>query len=427
MITDYASAVQYLYDNLPMFQRIGPAAIKKDLINIIRLCEALGHPERKFKSIHVAGTNGKGSTAHMLAAILQSAGYKTGLFTSPHLKAFTERIRVNGREIPREAVVDFVRNIRSLSDSLKPSFFEITAAMAFDHFAREAVDVAVIETGLGGRLDSTNVVHSVISVITGIGHDHKDLLGDTLPQIAFEKAGIIKPHTPVVISERQPEIEAVFISKANEVDAPLYFASDEYSAVQTANGFDIRHRQQWYYKDLRLPLRGVYQEKNLPGVFKTVSVLRNLGYEIPEDKMIAGLERVVELTHLKGRWQILNEKPLMVCDTGHNADGIREVLKQIARQRYNRLHIVWGMVKDKDVAAILGLLPKDAFYYFCEAKIPRAMEASLLAQYAAEAGLTGEVISDVNTACQTAKSRASGDDFIFIGGSTFVVAELEML
>lgn len=422
----YQQTLDYLYQSLPMFQRVGAVAYKKDLVNTLTLCKTLGNPHTKFKSIHIAGTNGKGSSSHMLAAILQSAGYKTGLYTSPHLKNFTERIKVNGHEITRQFVVDFVNRIQSDLEKTSPSFFETTVAMAFDYFANEKVEVAVIEVGLGGRLDSTNVITPEISLITNISWDHADLLGDTLPKIAAEKAGIIKPGVPVVISERQPPVQSVFENKANEMHSAITFASNHYDIASLGQGrFSVQHQNN--RMEVELELKGSYQQKNLAGVLAVTDEIRKLGFEISEQNITEGLKKTVTLTGLKGRWQKLGENPWVVCDTGHNEAGIREVLNQIAQQKFNQLHIVWGMVKDKDPGRILKLLPANARYYFCEAKIPRALPADMLKEKAAGYGLVGESVQDVNEAIARARQRASSKDLIFIGGSTFVVAEIENL
>lgn len=427
MITDYRQAVEYLYSNLPMFQRIGAAALKKDLANTIALCDALGNPQDKFKSIHVAGTNGKGSTAHMLAAILQSAGYKTGLYTSPHLKEFTERIRLNGKNIEEAFIVDFVNKVRPLIERIRPSFFEITVAMAFDYFASRQVDVAAIEVGLGGRLDSTNVIHPVLSIITNIGRDHADILGDTLEKIAAEKGGIIKPEVPVVISERQPVIEDVFIKIARDKHAPIFFASDHYIVSRDERGLTIIKDRTLFEDGVRCSLTGGYQLKNMAGVFMAVDQLRATGFDIGDDAVRTGLEKVTELTGLKGRWQKLRDAPLMICDTGHNAEGIREVMEQIRSLNFRQAHFVIGVVKDKAIDHVLELFPKQAHYYFCQANIPRALEADVLEEKANAYGLQGIVVKDVNEAIKKALEKASPDDLIFIGGSTFVVAEIANL
>ena len=431
MFTTYEETLRYMYEILPMFQRIGPAALKNDLSNTIALCSALGNPERKFKTIHIAGTNGKGSTSHMLASILQSAGYKTGLYTSPHLKSFTERIRVNGVEITKSFVIDFVNRIRPVIEKIEPSFFEITVAMAFDFFVSEKVEIAVIEVGLGGRLDSTNVIVPELSLITNIGWDHKELLGDTLEKIAGEKAGIIKRGIPVVVSERQAEVEQVFIAKSASLDAPIHFASDIYHvdprSVRGSVVFNVFRRDQIIMKDLELPLQGLYQGKNIPGVLQAVELLRQSNWRISDAHLQLGLLNVISQTGLKGRWQVLSVNPMKVCDTAHNPDGIKEVVRQIEAQAYDSLHIVIGMVKDKDISAVLQLLPKRANYYFCQSNIPRAMEAGLLAEEAAAHGLRGKVIRDVNEAVKEAERNASKNDLIFVGGSTFVVAEIDNL
>jgi dihydrofolate synthase / folylpolyglutamate synthase len=431
MFDTYSQVLHYLYDNLPMFQRIGSSAYKKDLSNTIHLCEALGNPHKKFKSIHVAGTNGKGSTSHMLASILQTSGYKTGLYTSPHLKSFTERIRVNGVEVAKDFIVDFVNRIRPLVDELHPSFFEITVAMAFEYFARAKTDIAVIEVGLGGRLDSTNIITPEVSVITNIGWDHKDILGDTLEQIAQEKAGIIKPKVPVIVSERQENIDQIFIRRAAENRSLLYFGSDDFRYVrherQQKIVYDVYYHEDLIFRDLYIPLQGYYQQKNLSGVLKTIEILDHNSWGVTATGVVEGLANVINLTGLKGRWQRLGERPLMVCDTGHNIDGMREVVRQIKAQTFEKLHFIFGVVRDKEVEPILGILPRHAFYYFCEAKIPRAMRAEELAAKATAIGLKGKVVTNVNEAVREARNSASDNDMIFIGGSTFVVAELENL
>ena len=431
MVTSYNEALTYLYENLPMFQRIGAVAYKKDLTNTIALCKALGNPQTKFKSIHIAGTNGKGSTSHMLASILQSAGYKTGLYTSPHLKEFTERIRINGVDIDQGFVVDFVNKVQPLIKVIEPSFFEITVGMAFDYFVREQVDIAVIEVGLGGRLDSTNIITPELSLITNIGWDHQSILGDTLEKIAFEKAGIIKPGVPVVVSERQVETEGVFREKAAECSSPIFFGVDDYDVVPTirhgAQFLDVIRKGRPFINDLYVPLQGYYQRKNLIGVLRAAEVLADAGWRITHDVITHGLTHVIEQTRLKGRWQKLSDRPFTVCDTGHNLDGIREVVEQIQTQSFQKLHIVFGTVKDKDLRTILEILPAHATYYFCEPKIPRALKADELAALANAHGLRGKVVHDVNEACRVARLAAGPDDMIFIGGSTFVVAEIENL
>jgi len=432
----YPQTIDYLYSRLPVFHRIGKAAYKADLVNTLALCQHLGNPQHQFKSIHVAGTNGKGSVSHLLAAVLQSAGYKTGLYTSPHLKSFTERIRISGQPVPEQFVVDFVEENKSFIEELAPSFFELTVGMAFDYFAREKVDIAVIEVGLGGRLDSTNVITPELSVITNISWDHANILGDTLEKIAAEKAGIIKPGVPVVISERQPDVEQVFIEKAAQENAPLLFADDEYVIVPLDMDNTMVGTRQIEVTDvtdglsvypLEIGLLGDYQAKNLAGVLKAVDVLSGKGWSIPADALSTGVREVVQLTGLKGRWQILAQHPLTICDTGHNESGIRQITEQLGQLQHRQLHIVMGTVNDKDLRKILSLLPPKAAYYFCQANIPRALEAAQLAEQAAAFGLQGTVIPDVNAALAEARRRATADDVIFIGGSTFVVAELDEL
>ncbi len=424
-ILSYQETVDYLYQNLPIFQRVGAAAYKADLTNTIALCEALNNPQNKFKSIHVAGTNGKGSSSHMLAAILQTAGCKTGLYTSPHLKEFTERIKINGQEVEKEFVVDFVERIKPEIERIKPSFFEITVAMAFDYFAQQRVDIAVIEVGLGGRLDSTNVITPIVSLITNISWDHKELLGDTLPKIAFEKAGIIKKGIPVVISERQREVEKVFILKANETESKILFADDEWQIKILSNDqFLVNH--EGLQHEYELDLKGLYQRKNIAGVLAVVELLKEK-FSITDEDVHTALNKTISITGLKGRWQKLGESPLIICDTGHNEGGIREVVRQILAQKFDRLFMVWGSVKDKDISMILELLPKKAYYFFCQAKIPRAMPALELQEKAKQFGLDGITVEDVNEAIVMAKKLSTPDDLIFIGGSTFVVGEIDNL
>jgi dihydrofolate synthase / folylpolyglutamate synthase len=428
---NYQETLDYLFNALPMFQRVGASAFKKDLSNTLALCSHLGNPELKFKSIHVAGTNGKGSTSHSLAAILQSAGYKTGLYTSPHLKSFTERVRINGQEITEQAVVDFVKANKSFLDELKPSFFEMTVGLAFWYFAKEEVDIAVIEVGMGGRLDSTNVITPELSIITNIGWDHMQFLGDTLPLIAGEKAGIIKHRVPVVISQTQEETSPVFLQKARESQAPITFADQKIKLekLSSSQAGLVRYAvsQQGESSTLDYGLLGDYQIHNLPGILESVNQLRQMGWSISEEALRKGLKEVTSLTGLKGRWQILGEKPTIIADTGHNEPGIRSILSQLKSYSFDELWMVIGMVQDKDISKILALLPKKARYVFCQADLPRAMEAGQLAEKAAEFGLKGEVIPNVNEALQFARKNAASHDLIFVGGSTFVVAEIEDL
>lgn len=423
----YTETEKYLYERLPMFQRIGPAAYKKDLRNTQLLCEALGHPERKFKSVHVAGTNGKGSSAHLLASILQSAGFKTGLYTSPHLKSFTERIKINGKDCGEQFVVQFVNRLRQDLEEIEPSFFEVTTAMAFEYFATQKVDIAVIETGLGGRLDCTNVIQPELSLITSISFDHQALLGDTLPKIAGEKAGIIKKNTPVVISQSQAEVMAVFQNKAREMSAPISFADHDWKGELHGRELAITGPDGHKVKVADFPLPGLYQEKNIPGVMESIRILRTLNWDISESAVLNGMVNVVTNTGLKGRWQQIGSKPTVICDTGHNPDGIRQVMQQIAQMKFNNLIIIIGVVNDKDPMPVLQLLPTAASYYFCEALIPRAMKGEELERLAAGLGLKGVVVADVNEAVALARSRADEGDLIFVGGSTFVVAGLDCL
>src|SRR6188768_584871 len=344
MFGSYQDTLNYLYNNLPMFQRIGAAAFNRGLANTIRLCEVLGNPQHKFKSIHVAGTNGKGSTSHMLASVLQSSGYRTGLFTSPHLKDFTERIKINGQEVSHDYIVDFVNRIQPAIEKIRPSFFEITAVMAFDYFAQQRVDVAVIEVGMGGRLDSTNVITPELSLITNIGWDHKEFLGDTLEKIAAEKAGIIKSGIPVVVSERQPGIEEVFRAIAGESNSPIYYASDEYQVIPKGEEgkvlFSILKKGETWMDEVLVPMQGFYQRKNILGVVKALELLTKQGWNITNTTITEGLKSTIAQTGLKGRWQKLGDRPLTVCDTGHNVDGIREVVAQINAHRYDNLYVI---------------------------------------------------------------------------------------
>jgi dihydrofolate synthase / folylpolyglutamate synthase len=423
----YQQSIEYLYASLPMFQRIGTAAYKENLDNTIALCKAIGNPERKFKAIHIAGTNGKGSSSHMLAAILQSAGYKTGLYTSPHLKEFTERIKIDGIEIDQDFVCDFVERIKPSIELIQPSFFEMTVAMAFDYFSKSKVDIAAIEVGLGGRLDSTNVITPLVSLITNISWDHKELLGDTLAKIAAEKAGIIKQNIPVVISEKQPEVQEVFSAKAQAEKAPISVAADSFRLEGNSSSVDVYEGDFLVHQNLIPQLKGSYQRKNILGVVAVCKELTSQGFVIGNWSIKKGIENVVDLTGLKGRWQKINSVPLTICDTAHNEAGVKEVVSQISAQSFRKLHIVWGMVKDKEIHSILNLLPKDATYYFCQAKIPRAMEAHALAEKATSVGLVGVIIPNVNDAINQARMKAAPEDLIFVGGSTFVVAEIENL
>lgn len=425
---DYKQTLDYLYSQLPMFTRVGAVAIKKDLTNTIALCDALGKPQTKFKTIHVAGTNGKGSVSHILASVLQSAGYKTGLYTSPHLKDFRERIKINGQMIPQQFVIDFVAENKSLFSTISPSFFEMTVALCFDYFAKKEVEIAVIETGLGGRLDSTNIITPELSVITNIGWDHMDMLGDTLALIAGEKAGIIKPNTPVVIGETQQETTQVFIDKAQNSKAPIVFADSEYSLKNFDNTgsvsvCDVFKGNTPLLSQLQCDLTGIYQQKNIITAIAAIEQLQQTGYKISENNIRQGFAQVKDQTGLLGRWQKLSDSPLTYADTGHNLNGVQEVLKQLQLLQYKHLHIVWGMVKDKDISKILALLPTTATYYFCQAQIPRALAAEDLQQQATAFGLKGAVYPSVELAVQAAQKAAETNDLVFVGGSTFIVAE----
>lgn len=401
----YDETIEYLFNSTPLFQNVGKAAYKEGLANTLALDEYFGHPHTKFKTIHVGGTNGKGSTSHSLASVLQSAGYKVGLFTSPHLKDFRERIRINGKMISEKYVVDFVEQNRNFFEPLYPSFFELTTAMAFKYFADENVDVAVIEVGLGGRLDCTNIISPVLSIITNISFDHVNLLGNTLEKIASEKAGIIKHGVPVVIGETTSETRPVFEAKAKEVDTQIVFAEEK----------DI--------PEIAFELGGDYQQKNLRTIITALSILRGT-FDISEQNIRDGLGSVCERTGLMGRWQTLNECPKTVCDVGHNVGGFEYIVKQLARQQYKTLRIVIGMVNDKDVNGVLALLPKDAKYYFTRAKVARALQPEELQEKAKEYGLKGNCYPSVANAYEAAIREASTDDFIFVGGSCFVVAEV---
>ena len=427
---DYQQTIDYLFSQLPVFQRIGKAAYKGDLKNTLALDEYFNHPHKTFKTIHVAGTNGKGSTSHMLASVLAKAGYKVGLYTSPHLKDFRERIRINGIVISEQEVIDFIKQHRPIFEEVKPSFFEMTVALAFDYFSRQKVDIAIIEVGLGGRLDSTNIITPELSVITNISFDHTDLLGETLEKIALEKAGIIKQNVPVVISQTQPDIEQVFRNKALQNQSPILFADEVYNVFGVENqknnsqSFSLRRDDGHSLKDILIDLNGSYQKYNLPGVLLAIDILREKGYQISEKQLRDGLTCASASTGLLGRWQKLQDKPLIICDTGHNVDGINHVLLQINDIERENLHIVIGMVGDKNIDGVLNLLPKDAIYYFTKAAIPRALNEVELAEKAANYNLKGKTFPTVTEALKAAKKNANPNDLIFIGGSTFVVAEV---
>ncbi len=426
---NYQETLNYLFSQLPMYQRIGKAAYKANLDNTLALDEHFGHPHKSFKTIHVAGTNGKGSTSHMLASVLMEAGYKVGLYTSPHLKDFRERIRVNGEMISEEYVVQFVENNRTVFEQIKPSFFEMTVALAFAYFAEQQVDIAVVEVGLGGRLDSTNIIAPELSIITNIGWDHMDLLGDTLEKIAFEKAGIIKYKTPVVISQYQPDIENVFLQKASEFSAPIIFSEKVLSVKSqklispNIQEIEIENCSSKKSQKYQTDLAGIYQSHNLIGVLVAIEKLTENGFCIEQKAITTGLLKVKVNTGLLGRWQTLSENPLVIADTGHNIDGIKQVVKQIALTPHNHLHFILGMVGDKDIAGVIGLLPKCATYYFTKASIPRALDENILAEKAKRFNLIGNTYPTVKEAIAEARKKASINDLILIGGSTFTVAD----
>ena len=399
----YKEILDWMFVQLPMYQNDGSTAFKKDLTNILALSKELGFPEQKFKSIHVAGTNGKGSTSHILASILQEAGYKVGLYTSPHLKNFTERIRINGVEISEEKVTEFINGNKDFLEQQKMSFFEMTVGLAFDYFASEKVDIAIVEVGLGGRLDSTNSITPEVAVITNIGLDHTQFLGETLPEIAFEKAGIIKKNIPVVIGEEQATVKSVFIAKAAKESAPIYFASD---ASET------------YISDLV----GDYQIQNSKTAVAAIKILK--GYQVSKENIKNGLLNVVKNTNLKGRWQVLQEHPKVICDTAHNKEGLAIVLNQLKKQPFKKLHIVLGVVADKKLETILPLFPGSADYYFCKPAISRGLSEAVLEANAKKFDLVGKKYSSVKLALKTALLNANQEDIIYVGGSTFVVAEI---
>jgi dihydrofolate synthase/folylpolyglutamate synthase len=400
---NYQETLDWMFAQLPMYQRQGKTAFKKDLTNILAFSKALNHPEKKFKSIHVGGTNGKGSTSHMLASILQEAGYKVGLYTSPHLKNFTERIRINGKEISKRKVSSFITKHKLFLETQKLSFFEMTVGLAFDFFANKKVDIAIIEVGLGGRLDSTNIITPEVSVITNIGYDHMQFLGETLPEIAFEKAGIIKENTPVVIGEQQEEVVHVFKNKATACHATITFASD-------------------FNYDYQTDLLGDYQKSNLKTAITAIHQLK--GFTVSENHIKEGLLKVAKNTNLKGRWQILQESPKIICDTAHNKEGLQIVLSQLKKENYQNLHIVLGVVNDKKLEDVLPLFPKTAVYYFCKPNIPRGLCQKELQTKALSFGLKGNKFNSINKALKTAIKNSIVKDCIFVGGSTFVVAEV---
>ncbi|MDD2798702.1 MAG: bifunctional folylpolyglutamate synthase/dihydrofolate synthase [Bacteroidales bacterium] len=421
---NYEQTIKYLYSRLPVYQRTGASAYKEGLDNSLALDKYLNYPHRKYKTIHVGGTNGKGSTSHLLAAILQKAGYKTGLYTSPHLVDFRERIRVNGEMISQDFVVDFVSKHRAFSEQISPSFFELTMMMAFDYFAHCEVDVAIIEVGLGGRLDSTNIITPIVSVITNISFDHVQFLGDTLPKIATEKAGIIKKNVPVIIGEATGEVRSVFEKKAHEMSSTIRFAQEDNPILKSEKESSGR----WRFETNRFgeiigELGGLCQDKNAATVLATVEELIHSGFAIDNEVIHIGFSNVCTLTGLQGRWQQLDESPRIICDTAHNEGGIQYVVEQLSSEIYERLHIVLGMVNDKDIRRVLSLLPTDATYYFSKASVPRALNAFELQSMAALNGLIGTAYATVKEAILASRKNAEPNDLIFVGGSTFVVAD----
>ncbi len=407
---NYKETLDWMFSKLPMYQHQGDTAFKKDLTNTLALAEHLDNPHQQFKSIHVAGTNGKGSTSHMLASILQEAGYKVGLYTSPHLKDFRERIKVNGKPIRKSrgfgSVINFVKRNQDFLERQKLSFFEMTVGLAFEHFAKQQVDIAVVEVGLGGRLDSTNIITPEVSVITNIGYDHTQMLGGTLAEIAYEKAGIIKENVPVVIGEKQAEVLDIFIAQANKKKADLTIAEDK------------------VFDTYKTDLQGFYQQKNIKTAVQTINILKKKGFKISDKDIVKGLQNIVKNTGLLGRWQILQDKPKIICDTAHNKEGLTYVLKQLEEEHYENLHIVLGVVNDKNLETILPMFPKKAQYYFCKPNIPRGLEANILQKEATKFNLNGMIYGTVDEALNTAKAIAKTNDLIFVGGSTFVVAEV---
>jgi dihydrofolate synthase/folylpolyglutamate synthase len=426
---NYQDTLHYLFTQLPVFQRDGASAYKPTIANTIALCEVLGNPQEKFKSIHVAGTNGKGSSSHQLAAIFQAAGYKTGLYTSPHLKDFRERIRVNGECIPEQNVIDFAATHQALFEKIKPSFFEMTVAMAFEYFANQQVDIAIIEVGMGGRLDSTNIIKPELCLITNISFDHQAYLGHTLEAIAGEKAGIIKQEVPVVIASTQTATQAVFKEKASTQNAPIYFADQMYHLQRTSNS-----NQQYLeieYTDalgtvqkFQSDLTGIYQLKNITGVLCAIDLLKAKFPKLNNEIIFSALANVKKITGLKGRWEVLSENPLCIADTGHNEDGIHQILTQLTYCNYENIHWVMGMVNDKDLNAVLALLPKNATYYFCKPNIPRGLDQHILQKAAAQFNLHGDCYASVSEAFDVAKMTAKKTDLVLVAGSTFIVAEI---
>jgi len=429
---NYLQTIEYLFSRLPMYSRIGAAAFKKDLTNTITLCEQLGNPHDKLKSIHIAGTNGKGSVSHMLAAILQTTGFKTGLYTSPHLKDFRERIKVNGNEISEKFITAFTEKIKPLIEKIEPSFFEITVAMAFDYFAEQKIDIAVVEVGLGGRFDSTNIITPELSVITNIGWDHMNILGDSLEKIAFEKGGIIKPGVPVVIGETLPETKSIFNTIAAEKNAPLHLATEERNVAgweweKHELIVEVAEKGKTDHKKYHLDLPGIYQSKNLLTALEACSVLKELGYKLNEEDIRHGLQKTKKITGLHGRWEVIHENPTIILDVGHNEDGVKQIIQQIELTKHHDLHIIIGMVKDKEIDTVLSLLPHSANYYFTQAHIPRALPSETLKEMAGKFNLKGKTVTDVNEAIKEAKSKAHKDDLVLVCGSVFLVGEVNIV
>ena len=427
---NYNDTLKYLYDRLPMFQRIGASAYKEDLNNTIELMKALGNPEKRFRSIHVAGTNGKGSSSHFIASILRSQGLKVGLHTSPHLKDFRERIKINNEMCPQEYVVEFVERNKAIIEKIEPSFFELAVAMAFEYFAINKVDIAVVEVGMGGRLDSTNIINPLVGLITNISKDHTQFLGTTIESIATEKAGIIKKNCPIVISQTQAQAKETFIAKADAENSPIVFADQYLSADKTNQDTgsltaDIIQSNQIRFKDLQIPLAGDYQQKNILGAIAVIDALnKHHDFGISDATIREGIENLNNNFPLLGRWQRLSENPLTICDTGHNEDGLKFVLSQLAKQKYKTLRFVLGMVNDKDVDTVLSMLNKDAVYYLCKADIPRGLAVQVLAEKASKAGLMYKECDSVAQALKQAQSESEPGDLVFVGGSTFTVAEV---
>lgn len=427
---NYNETINWMFNKLPMYQRIGAAAYKADLNSTIKILDYLNNPQDNFKSVHIAGTNGKGSVSHSLASVFQEAGYKTGLYTSPHLRDFRERIRINGNMIPENNVVEFIDKHKNKLEELELSFFEMTVAMAFDYFKNEKVDIAIIEVGMGGRLDSTNIIKPELSIITNISLDHVKFLGDSEDKIAVEKAGIIKKMIPVVIGETQIKTKDVFIEKAKAENSEIFFADKIFQCEKTTENnildyqsFNIYKNNKEYINELKFPLLGNYQNKNLKTIICAIDILKNT-FSINENHIKNGLFNVIKNTSLMGRWQIIQKKPLVIADTGHNVAGITEIINQLSEINYSKLHFVLSVVNDKDIDSILQLLPKNAEYYFCKADIPRGLDVNILAEKARSSGLKGKCYNSVNEAYTTACANAKDEDLVFVGGSNFTVAEI---